>query len=55
MRAEQPTKLCKPQRKMRLKVGAPKNWFKPPSNWYSPCQGGTFVAVSFVLCLDVLI
>ena len=30
MRAEQPIKLCKLRRKMRVKVGAPYNWFKLP-------------------------
>ena len=30
MRAEQPTKLCKPQRKVGLKVRAPQNRFNSP-------------------------
>ena len=30
MRAEQPTKLCKPHQKIRVKVGAPYNRFNPP-------------------------
>ena len=30
MRAEQPAKLCKPQRKLRMNVGAPLNRFNPP-------------------------
>ena len=51
MRAEQPTKLCKPQQKMGVNVGAPKNRFKPPGNCYWPSQGRTFVAVSSVYCL----
>ena len=53
MRAEQPTKLCKPRRKMRVKVGAQKKKrFKTPptSNYYWPSQGGTFVVLSVVLC-----
>ena len=32
MRAEQPTKLCKPRRKIRAKVWYHYNWFKPPVN-----------------------
>ena len=31
MRAKQPTKLCKPRRIMRVKVGAQENRIKPPS------------------------
>ena len=30
MQAEQPTKLCKPQRKTRVKVGARKTGLNPP-------------------------
>ena len=48
MRAEQPTKLCKSRWKIRVKVGAPLNRFKPPGNYCLPSQGGSFVAVLFV-------
>ena len=51
IRAEQPTRLCKSRRKMRVKIGAPLNRFKPPSNYHWPSQGGTFVAVSICLVL----
>ena len=47
--AEQPTKLCKPRRKMRGKVRFRSNRFNPPPHaCFWPAQGGTFVAVSFV-------
>ena len=60
MRAEQPTELGKPRRKIKVKVGVPYNGlnnipFPPPRNYYWPPQGGTFVAVSFVLCSVLLI
>ena len=39
-----------PRRKMRVKVDAPLKPVLAPSNYYLPSQGGTFVAVSSVLC-----
>ena len=57
MQAEQPTKMCKLLRKMRVKVGTPYNRFKSPVVIaVLPSQGSIFVAVSFVsLCCDVLV
>ena len=44
-----------PRRKIRVKDGGPEYQFKSPCSYYWPSQGGTFVAVSFVLCSTLLI